>query len=260
MVSVCSSLAVRSSMLWDPLQVSCRPSVSLAWSYHLQHWALFLFSILPQCPGHCPLPLVLSQTQDLWIWACLASDQQLTFSSALRPCLIQNHRLSAPQTLSCRVRFHLTWVPWCREHTPSSSLSRPLVGDIQSPQSNYSSHQLRWPPRASDAHIGRHFSRHLAASETLSLGEEKGTSHETPARHRGDLKSQAVGLTKWHFARQGGNRPPEFPRVLITSWCWTESRMQTSSLQHASFLSSTHGSDVNFPSSWIIYFPESNCY
>lgn len=67
--------------------------------------------------------------------------------------------------------------------------------------------QFPWPPRASDAHIVRHFSRRLAASETLSLGEEKGIRHETPAQRRGDSKSPAARLTNPTRCQMGVGAP-----------------------------------------------------
>ena len=144
MVSVCSYPAIRPPALWDRLQVSCRRSVFHAWSCHRRRWALFLFSIHPRCPGRCPLLPMLSQARDPWILACLASDQELIFSSALLPWLIQNHRRSPPQTLSFRVRTHLTWVRWCQDHTASSSPSPPFTEDIQPLWWNYNRWVLRF--------------------------------------------------------------------------------------------------------------------
>lgn len=128
---MCSYLAVRPLMLWDPLQVSCHPLVCPAWSCHLRHWVHFLFSTLPQWPGQFPLPLALSQTWHLRISACQALGQHLLFSSALQPWLTQTPRHSLRQTLSFRVLTHLTRVQGCPGPTTPSSPYPWCTKDIQ---------------------------------------------------------------------------------------------------------------------------------
>lgn len=133
MVSMCSYLAVRPLMLWAPLWVSCHPSVCPAWSYHLRHWAHFLFFTLPRWPGQCPLPLPLSPTRDLGISACQAFDQHLISSSALQPWLTQTPRQSRRQTLSFRVLTHLTRAQRCPDPTTPSSPHPRCTKAIQAP-------------------------------------------------------------------------------------------------------------------------------
>lgn len=148
---------------------------------------------------------------------------------------------------------HLPWDPntQVKKGLPFYSWIRNNVTSLLLLLFSFFSHQFQWPPRASNAHIVRHFSRHLAALETLSWREEKGTSHETPARPRGDWKSPAAGLTDLLLCQVGeGSNALRVPDVLdamqtVLSWA----RVLPLSCIHTS---------VNFPPSSIIWFPESN--
>lgn len=110
----------------------------------------------------------------------------------------------------------------------------------------FCSPQLQGPPRAPDTHIVRHSSRHPAALETGSLGEERASSRKTPAQRSGDLKYPAAVPTSRVLCPMACLRPPELPCLSqVRSWLWSEAECTPSRL-------SPSRPHVNFPSPSIL--------